>query len=123
MLGVVKPQLVLPEIDCEFERAGRKNAFVLVLYLVAFVKPKVVYKSRKRRRRIVRVDFGIDVWGILTVSKGALMNPTFSRIYVSVLSNLSTPPIQGDGWTLELNAGWTVAVGERKGDYVVKKLE
>ena len=65
----------------------------------------------------------VDVWGILTVSKGALMNSTFSRIYVSAPSSLSAQSIQGDGWTLELNAGWTVAAGERKGDYVVKKLE
>lgn len=65
----------------------------------------------------------VDVWGILTVSKGALMNPTFSRIYVSAPINLSASPKQGDGWTLELNAGWTIAAGERKGDYVVKKLE
>jgi len=63
----------------------------------------------------------VDVWGILTVSKGALMNSTFSRIYVSAPDSLSASPIQGEGWTLELNAGWTVAAGERKGDYVVKK--
>lgn len=66
----------------------------------------------------------VDVWGILTVSKGgALMNPTFSTIYVSAPSNLSSSPIKGDGWTLELNAGWTITNGERKGDYVVKKSE
>ena len=66
----------------------------------------------------------VDVWGILTVSRGgALMNPTFSKIYVSAPSNLSASPIQGDGWTLELNAGWTITNGERKGDYIVKKSE
>ena len=37
MFGVKKPQLVLPKIDYEFERAGRKNAFGLLLRLVAFV--------------------------------------------------------------------------------------
>lgn len=63
----------------------------------------------------------VDAWGILTVSKGALMNPTFSRIYVSAPGSLSASPVQGDGWTLELDAAWTVAAGERKGDYVVKK--
>lgn len=65
----------------------------------------------------------VDVWGILTVTKGALMKSDFSRIYVSAPTNLSASPIQGDGWTLELNTGWAVAAGERKGDYVVKKLE
>ncbi len=62
----------------------------------------------------------VDEWGILTVSKGALMNSTFSKIYVSAPSDLSMSPIQGDGWTLELNSGWTIAPGSRPGDYVVK---
>ncbi len=65
----------------------------------------------------------VDVWGVLTVSRGALMNSTFSRIYVSAPDRLSASPIQGDGWTLDLNAGWTVTNGERKGDYIVKKTE
>lgn len=65
----------------------------------------------------------VDVWGILTVSKGALINSTYSRIYVSAAGGLSSPPIQGDGWTLELNPGWTVVAGERKGDYIVKRAE
>lgn len=66
----------------------------------------------------------VDVWGILTVSKGgALRNPTFTKIYVSAPSNLSLSPIRGDGWTLELNTGWTIASGERKGDYIIKKSE
>ncbi|HLM62098.1 MAG TPA: hypothetical protein VK308_14930 [Pyrinomonadaceae bacterium] len=66
----------------------------------------------------------VDVWGILTVSKGgALVNPTFSKIYVPAPTDLTRSPFQGDGWTLELNAGWTMTNGERKGDYVVKKSE
>ncbi len=77
------------------------------------------------RRGTVYPDIRIvDVWGILTVSKGgALMNPTFSKIYVPAPTDLTQSPIRGDGWTLELNAGWTMTNGERKGDYVVKKLE
>lgn len=65
----------------------------------------------------------VDAWGILTVTKGALIKSDFSRIYVSAPSNLSASPIQGDGWTLELNPGWTIANGERKGDYILKKSE
>lgn len=66
----------------------------------------------------------VDVWGILTVSNGgALMNPTFSKIYVPAPTDLTRSPIRGDGWTLELGAGWTITNGERKGDYVVKKSE
>jgi hypothetical protein len=65
----------------------------------------------------------VDAWGILTVTKGALIKSDFSKIYVSAPSSLSASPVQGDGWTLELNAGWAVTAGERKGDYAVKKLE
>lgn len=65
----------------------------------------------------------VDVWGILTVSKGALMSPTFTKIYVPAPSDPSASNARGDGWTLELNAGWALAPGERKGDFVVKKLE
>jgi hypothetical protein len=65
----------------------------------------------------------VDAWGILTVTKGALIKSDFSKIYVSAPSNLSASPIQGDGWTLELNAGWIATNGERKGDYIVKKSE
>jgi hypothetical protein len=61
----------------------------------------------------------VDVWGILTVSRGALMTPTYSNIYVPAPKSLNRP-LQGDGWTLELNSGWTIAAGERKGDYVIK---
>jgi hypothetical protein len=65
----------------------------------------------------------VDVWGILTVSKGALINPTFSRIYISAPDNLNASPLQGDGWTLELKAGWTVAAGGRSGDYAIKRRD
>ena len=56
----------------------------------------------------------IDEWDILTVSNGALMTPNFSKIYVSAPSYLTLSPIQGDGWTLELNQGWTITNGERR---------
>ena len=57
----MKQQLVLPEIDYEFECAGRKNAFGLVLPLVAFVQPKIVYKLRKRWFRLVKVQYRVDI--------------------------------------------------------------
>jgi hypothetical protein len=62
----------------------------------------------------------VDVWGILTVTRGALMNSTYSKIFVPAPNSLNKPRLEGDGWTLELKPGWTIAVGERKGDYVIK---
>jgi hypothetical protein len=63
----------------------------------------------------------VDVWGILTVSKGALMSSTFEKIQVPAPIEPKGRPIRGDGWTLELNTGWSLAPGERKGDYLLKK--
>ncbi|HXG68697.1 MAG TPA: hypothetical protein VNO70_26610 [Blastocatellia bacterium] len=65
----------------------------------------------------------VDLWGILTVTKGALMSPTFTKIQVPAPANPGARPVEGDGWKLELNAGWMIAPGERKGDYVIKKAE
>jgi hypothetical protein len=68
----------------------------------------------------------VDVWGILTTTKGALISSTYDRVVVSA----SVPPttvdgsrVTGDGWTLELNAGWEVVSGSRHGDYTIRKKE
>ncbi len=63
----------------------------------------------------------VDLWGILTVSKGALMNSTFTKIHVQAPIAPGARDVRGEGWTLELKEGWTVAPGARKGDYVLKK--
>ncbi len=63
----------------------------------------------------------VDVCGILKVSQGALMSPSFDHIQGSAPENLALQPIHGDGWMLELNPGWSIVKGERKGDFIVKK--
>ena len=62
MFAVVKAQLVSPEIDYEFERAGRENTFGGVLWCVAFKQPEAIYKLRKRRLRFVKVEQGVDLY-------------------------------------------------------------
>jgi hypothetical protein len=65
-----------------------------------------------------------DAWGTLNVTDGALMtreDGKAARVYVAAPAAATTGSIKGDGWTLELNAGWHLAAGERKGDYVLKK--
>jgi hypothetical protein len=62
----------------------------------------------------------VDEWGILTVSKGALINSTFTQVTVSAPADPARPT-EGDGWTLTLNPGWTISIGERKGDYTLKE--
>ena len=62
-----------------------------------------------------------DDWGILTVSKGALMNPTFQKIVVSepVPGTINSETPEGDGWKLELKSGWMLGENVRKGDYTL----
>jgi hypothetical protein len=62
----------------------------------------------------------VDNWGILTVSKGgALLSADFSRVTVPVPAKIVPPLIEGDGWTLRLNNGWSVRPGERQGDFTL----
>ena len=62
-----------------------------------------------------------DAWGILTVSGGALMSPHFNKIQVPAPIDTGGQALRGEGWTLQLDAGWSVTAGERKGDFTLKK--
>jgi hypothetical protein len=85
-----------------------------------------------------------DVWGVLEVSDGALFVREGGRIVRVVVTapadanaspqrpapsgaglrpTLSGAVLRGDGWTLELAPGWRLAVGEHKGDFVLRKSE
>lgn len=64
----------------------------------------------------------VDEWGVLAVAGGgALMNTTFSGVSVTAPADADARPVRGDGWTLELKDGWTLAPGERAGDIVLKR--
>jgi hypothetical protein len=65
-----------------------------------------------------------DVWGILTVANGAILtrkDGQIVKVTVCAPTNLQAKPLQGDGWTLELKAGWKLEAGERRGDYIIKQ--
>ncbi len=63
----------------------------------------------------------VDDWGILAVSSGgALLRADFSQITLSQPKNITPPAIAGDGWTLELKPGWSIAPGQRKGDFTLQ---
>lgn len=68
-----------------------------------------------------------DEWGVLEVSNGALMihseGGRIIKVYVSIPADVTVRPLTGDGWTLQLNSGWTMAPGQRAGDYVVTRRE
>ena len=62
-------------------------------------------------------------WGTLKVTKGALMAADFETVQVSAPAAPAGSTISGDGWTLELAAGWELRAGERPGDYVLTKKQ
>jgi hypothetical protein len=60
-----------------------------------------------------------DVWGVLNVSKGALLSADFSKVQVVAPKDPHAVPLAGDGWKLELKEGWKIEPGKRPGDYVL----
>jgi len=61
-----------------------------------------------------------DSWGTLVAKNGALITlngSSITGIRIPAPTDPSARPLKGDGWTLELKPGWTVAPGKRQGDY------
>ena len=63
----------------------------------------------------------VDVWGILTVSNGALVESDFTKVTVSTPVSSADSSAKGDGWTLELNPGWELKAGPRAGEQTIAK--
>lgn len=68
----------------------------------------------------------VDAWGVLTVTNGAWLERAATghliRARVPAPADLSARPLKGEGWSLELTAGWDLVPGERSGDVkIVKK--
>lgn len=62
-----------------------------------------------------------DEWGILTVTKGALMSPAWNKVSVSVPTHVDDDKAAGDGWTLELKKGFVVQKDTLGSNYRLKK--
>lgn len=60
-----------------------------------------------------------DAWGKIVVTKGVLIASDFKTAWVSAPKN--GDPTQTDGWKLELQPGWRLAPGQRKGDWTLTK--
>jgi hypothetical protein len=68
-----------------------------------------------------------DRWGVLDVSKGALMSRDASgsmmEARVPASADPARRPLEGDGWTLTLNDGWRILPGPRPGDFTITPAE
>lgn len=63
-----------------------------------------------------------DVWGILTVEKGALISPDWKKISLSMPTSIDNNLVKGDGWVLELKGNYTIEVDQQKNKYL-RKIE
>jgi hypothetical protein len=65
-----------------------------------------------------------DLWGIVEVAgRGALMAPGWNELRVTAPTDPTARPLQGDGWTLQLNEGWEVIPATRAGDLTLQLKE
>ena len=64
-----------------------------------------------------------DLWGILDVSGGALLNSQWTEVRVPAPIDLRARPLQGAGWTLNLQPGWELVPGPRPGDYRLSPVQ
>jgi hypothetical protein len=65
-----------------------------------------------------------DDWGILEVTDGCLLirdANSVKRLQVAAPASTQSGSLAGPGWTLQLNAGWSVAAGPRSGDFMLRK--
>jgi hypothetical protein len=65
-----------------------------------------------------------DMWGVLESTTDVLFvrtNGLITEVRVALKGISETPPQSGDGWTLKLNAGWSLKPGTRKGDWTLVK--
>ncbi|KUY25681.1 hypothetical protein [Elizabethkingia ursingii] len=62
-----------------------------------------------------------DNWGILEVTKGALISPNWDKISVSSPVKISDELIEGEGWTIKINKAYTVRKDEKCNNYVLGK--
>jgi hypothetical protein len=67
---------------------------------------------------IIRVS---DAWGILNVTKGALLSAAWDQITVTSPVDADGKKLHGDGWTLELNDGYTVTQAPDKKNFILEE--
>jgi hypothetical protein len=65
---------------------------------------------------------GVADWGIIEVSKAALLDTNW-RVVVPAPFKSNGQTLSGDGWTLQLNAGWEAVPDRRPGDFFLRRTK
>lgn len=68
--------------------------------------------------RVLRI---IDEWGEVEVSGGSGLLTNWKRLRVGLPEGFDDGARSGTGWTIQLNPGWKLVPGARKGDWTVRK--
>jgi hypothetical protein len=69
---------------------------------------------------VYRTFHAIARWGTLDVSAGGvLVSPDFSHAALSAPTATRGPHLEGNGWTIDLAPGWSVAPAAKPGNYVL----
>lgn len=63
----------------------------------------------------------VDEWGTIETSKGALIDPNWSKVTVALPFEKNNESYSGDGWKLQLNSGWKVIKTPGSENYSVVK--
>lgn len=74
-------------------------------------------------RTVFTIRTLIAEWGRLEVRGGAILEDRASHTGRLSLDGASDDMLTGDGWTLQINDGWTIMAGERPGDFVLVRLD
>ncbi len=63
-------------------------------------------------------------WGVLEVADGGLLSSDWSRLSVAYGdAAVSADEVKGEGWSLRLKPGWTLAQGARAGDWTITRQD
>jgi len=125
------PMIIAEETEREVRTkkliAENKNKFIDQPHFeIQFEKMNVSFDTRNlmpvEDKGTLYINIRVtDNWGILSVGKGALMSPGWDKISVSIPLKIDNKTVSGDGWTLQLNDGYTVFRDEKTGNFTLKK--
>lgn len=116
------------------EKREKEQQYLIEKYKAVFLKDSILNIKLINKRisfnpgnLIPLEDYGtiyptlrlVDIWGVLTVDSGALINTDRSKIIISKPLFVKDSVILGNGWKIKLNNSWSLVKDSSK--YTLKK--
>jgi len=109
VLEYKKKFLEQPHLEISFEK---KRMSYDTRYIVTIEDLGFVYPTMK----------ATDNWGVLDIKDvGGFLNPAKDKVIITVPTKTDGNSIKGEGWTLQLNEGYTIFKDETTGNYTLKR--